>query len=258
MVRIPTLGASIRRQRAHGRRVGGRSAFSLAGAARALPLVGALLSVASPAAAAPTTLRAPAVDRRVNVAFGVAAQLGVTGTTGAWADTLAERVEFSGEVGGRSRTAFGVELTHARPELRDAGVLVTGGDVGADTITGWRDELGLQFVVRVPVDVGAVFPSVHPVLRLFPTFGVSGGFFATDAHLDVPGFDARVAARSRAITPLFGARVGLEARVWEWMSLVPYGEFALTYAPNAREQTGGQEWGVEGRMLVGADAVVRF
>lgn len=194
----------------------------------------------------------------MDVTFGVANQWGVAGSTAAWGPAVAERIEVAGEVGHHARTHVGFELLHARPELVDAGALVPGTGLAASAVSGWRDELSLLFAVRVPVDVGVAAPALRPVLRVLPTFGLAGGVFLTDAHVAVASFGGGPPLRSRATTPLFAARVGAELRLYEWLSLVPQGEFTLTFAGNRREQTGGETWDAEGRVLVGLDGIVRF
>ncbi len=218
--------------------------------------VAAMLLVLAPGVLAVEPLREPLVDRRVDVAFGLASQWGLGGTTGAWETALAARFEFSGEIGRRQRTSVGFALVHSRPEVADASGLVAGAPAGA--ITGWRDELSVLFTIRVPLQVGAALPALQPIVRFLPSFGFSGGTFITDAHLQLPGFGAFVPLRARAVTPAFGARIGVECRFYSWLSLLPHAELLMTFGPNRREQTGGETYDAEGRMLVGADAVVRF
>ncbi|GDX80217.1 hypothetical protein LBMAG42_20280 [Deltaproteobacteria bacterium] len=218
-------------------------------------LSASLLAGAAPAFSA-EPVREPLVDRRVDVAFGLASQWGLGGTTVAWETALAQRFEFSGEIGRRQRTSVGFALVHSRPEVADAGGLVAGAP--AASISGWRDELSVLFTIRVPLQVGAALPALQPVVRFLPSFGFSGGAFITDAHLALPSFDAFVPLRARAVTPAFGARFGVECRFYSWLSLLPHAELLVTVGPNRREQTGGETYDAEGRMLVGADAVVRF
>lgn len=218
--------------------------------------VAAAMAVAAVPALAAEPVREPLVDRRVDVAFGLASQWGLGGTTAAWETALAERFEFSGEIGRRQRTSVGFALVHSRPEVADAGALVAGAP--ADSITGWRDELSVLFTIRVPLQVGAALPALQPIVRFLPSFGFSGGAFITDAHLALPSFDAFVPLRARAVTPVFGARFGVECRFYSWLSLLPHAELLVTLGPNRREQTGGETYDAEARMLVGADVVVRF
>ncbi len=218
-------------------------------------VVAAFMALAPPVSAV-EPVREPLVDRRVDVAFGLASQWGLGGTSSAWETALAERFEFSGEIGRRQRTSVGFALVHSRPEVADASGLVAG--VPAEAIEGWRDELSVLFTIRVPLQVGAALPALQPIVRFLPSFGFSGGAFITDAHLALPSFEAFVPLRARAVTPAFGARFGVECRFYSWLSLLPHAELLVTVGPNRREQTGGETYDAEGRLLVGADAVVRF
>ncbi|MSQ04049.1 MAG: hypothetical protein EXR71_19540 [Myxococcales bacterium] len=199
---------------------------------------------------------ASAVDRRVVVAFGAAASWSAGGAAGIWAPASAQRLEVSGEVGRARRTAIGFSLVHARPDLLDAGELVSG--VPADAVGGWRDELSILFTLRVPIDVGAALPPEGPGLAVLPCFGVGAGVLASDAHLDVMGFGARAGVRSRSLLPVLAARLGVELRVWNWVSLLPHGELLLTVGPDAAEGGPGEVWDAEARVLAGADVLLRF
>ncbi len=198
----------------------------------------------------------PEVDRRVVVAFGAAASWGVGGTAGIWAPALAQRLEVTGEVGGRRRTAVGFSLVHARPDLLDSGELIAGAP--SEAVVGWRDELSVLFTLRVPLDVGATVPQPDPVLAVLPSFGFGAGVLATDAHLDVMGFGSRAGVRSRALSPVLDARIGAEARFWNWLSLLPHGELLFTVVPDVAEDGSGEVWDAEARVLVGVDVLVRF
>lgn len=213
-----------------------------------------LLAVLEAQAAQP--LHEPLVDRRVDVAFGVANQWGFGGTSGAWAPSMAQRFEFSGEVGRRQRTAVGIALVHSRPEVVDAGVLVSGAPAGA--VSGWRDELSALLTARVPLHVGAEAPVLLPVVRFLPSFAFGVGAFIADAHLQLVSFDALEPLRARSITPVVEARLGVEVRFYSWLSLLPHAELMVTVGPNRREQMGGEAYDAEGRVLLGVDGVVRF
>ncbi len=208
------------------------------------------------AALAAEPLHEPLVDRRVDVAFGIANQWGFGGTASAWAPSLAERFEFSGEVGRRQRTAVGFALVHSRPEVVDAGVLVA--DAPAGAVTGWRDELTLLLTARVPLHVGAEAPALLPVVRFLPSFAFGVGAFIADAHLQLVSFDELEPLRARSITPAGEARFGVEVRLYSWLSLLPHAELLVTLGPNRREQMGGEAYDAEGRVLLGVDGVVRF
>lgn len=247
--RIPTVGAPPDPRRAHGRR-------SARPAALRWGALGLALGAGPAQAAEP--LREPTVDRRVDVAVGVASQWGFGRTAAAWGPALAERLELSGEAGRRTRTAVGFTLVHARPELVDLGALVPVTGVPAAAASGYRDELSLLFTVRVPMDVGGNVPALRPVLRVLPTFAFAAGVMATDAHLTLPGYEAAVPVRSRAVAPLLGARLGAELRVYGWLSLLPHAEILATVVKDPYELREGEEWDAEARVLAGADLLVRF
>lgn len=193
----------------------------------------------------------------LSVAMGLGSSWGVGGTTAAWAPALGERFEVSGEVG-RHRVALGFALDHSRRELADSSVLIPDPAVPAAAVAGTRDELSLRFVVRVPLEVGANLPQREPVLSVLPTFAVSAGIFASDAQLAVPSFEGRVDLRSRSLLPVLGARAGAELRVWDWMALLPHAELLMLVAGNRGELSGREQFDVEGRVLLGADVLVRF
>ncbi len=196
-------------------------------------------------------MEAQDVDRRVVVGGGLAASWSFGGAAGAWAPTLAERIELSGEVGHQKRAAVGFSLVHARPELARAGELIEGAP--PDAVQGWRDELSILLTVRVPLEV---LPPT--ALAVLPTFGFGAGVLATDAHLDTMGFVGRAPVRSRSLSPVLAGRLGLELRFRNWLSLLPHGELLATAAPDTAEEGPGELWDVEARVLAGADVVIRF
>lgn len=214
-----------------------------------------VLAVASAGAEAAESR--PEAGGAVTVAMGLGSTWGVGGAAPAWGEALGERFELAGEVG-RHRVALGFVVDHARRDLVDASVLIPDAAVPAGALTGTRDELALLFTVRVPLQVGADLPEGKPVLRVLPTFAVSAGLFASDAQLVLPSFSAAVPLRSRSLLPVLGARAGCELRAFDWMSLLPHAELLMLVAGNRGELSGREQFDVEGRILLGADVLVRF
>ena len=200
--------------------------------------------MASPA----TTLRG------ASVAAGIASQfvLGPGGT--AWAPAPLSHLTLRANVG--KATSLGVGVHHSRPFLSDATALFVGAEsAGA---SGYRDELSLMAHVDVAFDVGAHVPAGERGVNVLPRIGFMGGVMFSDTQLAVASFDGMLPYRARAISPLFGFGVGVEARAYQWLSVVPRIDAIVTVAADEHEVGGGERYDAEWRLSPGADVVVWF
>lgn len=192
--------------------------------------------------------------RGASVAAGLASQFVLGGTGEAWAPGPLEHLTVSGNPG--KATSLGIGIHHARPMLAEPKYLFTG--VESASATGYRDELSLLGHIDVAFDIGASLPVPEGGVEIMPRLGFQGGVMFTDTHLSISSFDGPVAYRARAIAPVFGFGIGVEARAFDWLSLVPRIDAIVTIAADENEIGGGERYDAEWRLSPGADLLVWF
>jgi hypothetical protein len=188
------------------------------------------------------------------VAAGLASQFSFGGSGSAWAPALAEslRVGSAGD-----STSVSIQLQHARPTLADSTTLFP--ETTATTAaSGFRDELALGLALDLAFDVDSHIPRHDPVVELHPAMGFVGGVLFTDTQLVLPAFAGPTAYRGRMVSPELGFGLALEARIRDWIVLVPRVDALVTLGRDEREIEGGGAWNLEWRLSPGAHLVVLY
>lgn len=192
--------------------------------------------------------------RGASVAAGLASQFILGGTGEAWAPGPLKQLTISGNPG--KATSLGIGIHHSRPTLVEPKYLFTGAE--STNATGYRDELSLLGHIDVAFDVGAALPVADGGVEILPRLGFQAGVMFTDTQLSIASFDGPIPYRARAIAPIFGFGIGVEARAFDWLSLVPRIDALVTIVGDENEISGGERYDAEWRLSPGADLLVWF
>lgn len=192
--------------------------------------------------------------RGASVAAGIASQFVLGGTGEAWAPGTVEHLTLRGNPG--KATSLGIGIHHARPLLAEPKYLFLGAE--SANATGYRDELSLMGHIDVAFDVGASVSVPEGGVDILPRVGFQGGVMFTDTQLAIASFDGSTPYRARAIAPMFGFGVAVEARAFEWLSVVPRIDAVVTIAADENEISSGERYDAEWRLSLGADVMVWF